>query len=593
MKRHFSSMIIASTVLVGSVSIPVTTNEVSAAAVQQKQIVLKEKTLVNGQEKMIEFIVLNKKKLYSATTLAHFFSAKATYDQKTKSYIFTKENGKQRISIILKADSNIAVTNNKKVTLSVPTKLVGKSVYVDPKPFIQALGGDLFIGKNLFISTNGLIKFETAKLNINGELSKVDKMKWNGKELYSVRDLAKAFSLSIKLDQNNQVILSKKNQNVTFKLDQNTIIKNGKSIKGNTLPINVNGTIYADLKDLVTAFDGDLLTLSSGIFVSTQGLLGGDTYNPQWINSSTLMVTNETETDSSTYLISTKAKNILKKLGIAEITVSPNGERAVFSDESGFVSLIDLSTYKVNVLNEEDDAAKFEFVWSPDGTKIFFIHGDKSDKISSINIHDGSISKVYQDSFAYKSDLRLSPDGKKLLYSVGKEGTTKYSDDKNTDVDGIDLTDTEAQLYVLPLEDSEIKPIQITNSKDNKVFPSFLKNGNIIFTSYDIEGNKLPILYQVDSKNQSTSLVSNKDIISSVVTAQGKIMILTAESNGMFMISEVDVASKKLIEIAQTKLVLTSFSVSNDGKSIAVTTPGENGEKIMVLSNGSFEPLTK
>lgn len=593
MKRQFSSMIIASAVLASSAFVPVSTSAVSAAVVQQKQTVQKEKVFVNGQDKVIEHIVFNKKKLYSATSLAHLVSAKATYDQKTQSYTFSKENGKQRLTITLKADSNAAVANSKKVTLSSPTKLVGKNLYVDAKPFVQALGGDLSIGKNLLISTNGLIKFETAKLNIDGELTKVEKIKWSEKDLYSIRDLAKAFSYSIKIDQNNQVILSKKGQTATFKLGQNTIIKNGKSTRVNTLPISVNGTAYADIKDLVSAFDGDLLTLTGGPFVSTAGLISGDTYSPQWINNSTLLVTNETETDSNTYLISSKSKKVLKNLGNSELTVSPDGERAVYSDESGFVYLIDLTTYKVTILNREDDAAKFEFTWSPDGTKIFFIHGDKSDKISSININDGSISKVYQDSFAYKSDLRLSPDGKKILYSVGKEGTTKYSDEKNTDVDGIDLTDTEAQLYLLPFEGSEIKPIQITNSKDNKVFPSFLRNGNIVFTSYDIEGNKLPILYVVDSNNLSSSLVSNKDIISSAVTAQGKIMILTAENNGMFKISEVDVASKKVTEIAQTKLELTSFSVSNDGKSIAVTTPGENGEKIMVLRNGSFEPLTK
>ena len=90
-----------------------------------------------------------------------------------------------------------------------------------------------------------------------------------------------------------------------------------------------------------------------------------------------------------------------------------------------------------------------------------------------------------------------------------------------------------------------------------------------------------------------STLIPNKDIKNLIVTSKGEVMILVRESNGNSVIYEWNTATKKLKNIAQTKLELTSFSVSNDGKSIVATTPGTNGETLVLFKNGVMELLTK
>ena len=87
----------------------------------------------------------------------------------------------------------------------------------------------------------------------------------------------------------------------------------------------------------------------------------------------------------------------------------------------------------------------------------------------------------------------------------------------------------------------------------------------------------------IDENNTITTLISNKDIVSSLVTPTGEVMILVAESNGYSVIYKVNPATKKITKIAYTKLKLNSFSISNDGKSIAATTSGVNGDTVVVL----------
>ncbi len=281
-------------------------------------------------------------------------------------------------------------------------------------------------------------------------------------------------------------------------------------------------------------------------------------------------------------------------MNATELVVSPDGKQAIYSDENGFVYLVDLVANKVSTLNEKDDNAKLDFVWSKDGQVVYYIQGGSSDAVASINLQTGEIKSIFKDSLKYKSDLRLSADGKKLLYTAAKEGKTTFTEG-NADVEKIDLTGTEDQFYVINLEDEKPAGVALTTSTDNKVSPAFLQNGNVVYISADAESDKLPelkVIAGTDKDAKVTTLVENKDIISYQVTAEGKILLL-AQENGKYEISEVNQDTKKLTKIASTELELTSFTVSQDGKSIAATTPGENGDVVVVYVNGVFEALTK
>ncbi|MRX72157.1 hypothetical protein GJU40_08335 [Bacillus lacus] len=593
MKHQLSSLVVASAVLAGSAFTPVLINEASAASIQNSVKTAVEKVVVNGQVKNVTTVVIGKTKLYSTKDLARAASASVTYNQNTKVYSVAKGAGKQKKVIDYKADHNTAVANGKNIKLGTPSKVVGKTLFVEAKPFVQALGGDILTDGGLLISLNGGIKVSSASLNVEGASKSVGVLTINGKKLYSVQDVAKLFSATVKVDKHQEVTLSKKGTTVKFKVSTNSISVNGESDNTKAFPVSVKGTVYADLADLVTALGGDIITSGKSSLISLTGLVSGETFGPQWVNPSSILVTNETEEGARTLLIDVNTKKVLFEVNGTELAVSPSGKQALYSDENGFVYLVDLLSKKTIVLNGEDDSVKVEFVWSHDGKKAYFIQGEKSDKIYSVTLADGSLKKIYEDSKAYKSDLRLSKDGSKILYSVGAEGKTKYTDDDKTDVDTIDLTDTEAQFYTVSLLEAAPKAAAITVTKDIKIFPEFLANGNVVYVSADAESDELPKLHLIGADNKMTELVVNKDIVASTVTAQNKVMILVWESNNTSVIYEVNPVSKRLVKVAATPLELTSFSVSANGLSIAATTEGLDGEKVVFFKNGVFESVTK
>lgn len=593
MKRKISSLVMATALLSGSVFIPVAVTNVSAATTQLQQSAQKETIIVNGQEKVISFTQVNKKKLYSIDQLSQIMVATVKYNSKTKAYEVSKKSGKQVKKIDYKANVADVVINGKKTKLSTPTKMVGKTLFVEADSFVKTFGGDLLIDKSLLITVAGTFNLAEKSLTVDGSEKKVKGLSMNGKQLYSVQDIAKLFSATTTVNKNNEVLVTNKDKTIKLKLSNKAMTVNNKVINLKENPILVKNVVYADLSDLVHAFNGDILPTQTSYFVSTTGLVSGDTFKPQWVDNGSILVTNETETESRSMVVDTSSKKGLFTVNATELAVSPNGKQAIYSDENGYVYLVDLVTKKINGINLSDDSVKLEFVWSPDGQKVYFLQGDKSEKVSYINVVDGSIKKIFEDKLSYKTDLRLSMDGKKVLYIVGKEGITKNTEGENPEVDSIDLTDTEQQIYVVNLEDAEPKAIPVTITKENKVFHSFLADGSIVYVSADPESDKLPDVKMISVDQSVSTLISNKDINNLVVTSKGEVMILVRESNGNSVIYEWSNATKKLKNIAQTKLELTSFSVSNDGKSIVATTPGTNGETLVLFKNGVMELLTK
>ncbi len=593
MKRKITSLALATAVFLGSAFTPIAINNVSAATTQQQQISQKDIVIVNGQEKVITITLLNKKKLYSVDQLSQIMAATVKYNSKTKSYEVSKKSGNQVKKIVYKVNSASGVVNGKKVKLSTPTKMIGKTLFVEIDSLVKTLGGDLLVDKNLLITVNGTINLSEKLLIVDGNDKKVKTLSINGKQLYSVQDIAKLYSASTTVNKNNEVLVTKKGKTIKLKLSNKNMVVNNKSVMLKENPIIVKNVVFADLSDLVKAFDGDILPLTNGYFISTTGLVDGDTFNPQWVGNDSVLVMNETETESRSLLLNTSSKKAQFTVNATELKVSPNGKQAIYSDENGYVYLVDLVAKKVNGINLNDDSVKLEFIWSKDSQKVYFLQGDKSEIVSSINVIDGSITKIFEDKLIYKTDLRLSIDGNKLLYVVGKEGTTSLTKGEIPEVDSIDLTDTEQQIYVINLKDAESKAVSVTTTKDNKVFPGFLENGDIVYISADTETDKLPDVKVINTENVVSTLIPNIDIKNLLITSEGKLMILTRESNGYSVIYKWDTVTKKLNKIAQTKLELTSFSVSNDGKTIVATTSGKDGEILVLLKNGKIETLTK
>ena len=442
------------------------------------------------------------------------------------------------------------------------------------------------------------VKKETVV--VNGGEKTVLSTEVNKMKLYSIKELANLMSANVVYNKKTKKYEATKKignqvKKVEYAVNSTNAIINGKKLVISVAPRIIDNKLYVDAESLVTALGGDIVVTKNGYFISTDGLVSGNTFNPQWVNNSTILVTNETEVDSRSLLINTASKKADFTINATELVVSPNGKQAIYSDENGFVFLVDLLVKKVKSLNVTDDSVKLDFVWSKDGQVVYFIKGEKSDEVASINLSTGVIKEIFKDKLIYKTDLRLSVDGNKLLYTVGQEGKTTTTEGDNPEVVSIDLTGTEDQFYVINLEDEKPAGVVLTTSTDNKVSPAFLPNGNVVYISADADSDKLPELKVISGNGKDvkvSTLVKNKDIVSFKVTAEGKIMLL-AKVNGYSDIYEVNPVTKALTKVASTKLVLTSFDISNGGKSIVATTLGKNGDVVVVYKNGVFEALTK
>lgn len=440
-------------------------------------------------------------------------------------------------------------------------------------------------------------KVEKETINVDGKAKSISFTKWNKHKLYSIEQLSKLMAATYKYNSKTKTYVvskrvDKKVQKLEYKVNSGTAVINGKKTKVGLAPRLVGKALFVDANSFVSTLGGDILPLQKGSFLSTEGLVNGDTFNPQWVNNSTILATNENGEDSRTLLVNIHSKKEVSSINASELVVSPNGKQAIYSDENGFAYLVDVMSKKSIKLNSEDDSVKSEFVWSKDGQQVYFLQGDKSEKIGAINVGDGSVKTIFEDKLNYKSDLHLSANGKKLLYIAGKEGSTTFTEGDNPEVVNIDTTGTEPQIYVVNLNEATPAAVAVTATTDNKLFPGFLSNGDIVYLSAEVDNDNLPELKVIKEDKTVKTVVSNKDILSSVVTADGDVFILVAEK-GSSVIYKVDTATKKLSKVAQTKLKLHSFSVSNDGKSIAATTSGVNGDAVLVLKNGVFEVITK
>jgi Tol biopolymer transport system component len=359
---------------------------------------------------------------------------------------------------------------------------------------------------------------------------------------------------------------------------------NGKKLKMPFTPVMFKSTPYADLTSIVTALGGDI----DENFISTAGFLKGTNTNPQWINSYLMLVTNED--DSTSKLIDIRSRKVVSTISQSDTVVSPDGKYAAYVDDSGLLYVIDLASGKTKQISDDDDV-KVELTWSKDSKRLYFIHGSNNDAISVVSLDSGVVTKLVDDKVKYKTDLHLSPDETKILYTAAKEAKTNYTDSQNTDVDSIDTTGTDPQLFMVDLTSDNKQPVQLTTSADNKVDGNFVSNNQVIYLSATDDETSLPSLKMIADGKEKT-LLANKNIID-VAVSDGKIYVALEETNGIYTINTLNPETKKLTKLASTKEMIASLSVSPYNQQIAVAISTNNGEKVAILENGHLVDITK
>lgn len=444
------------------------------------------------------------------------------------------------------------------------------------------------------VSQDTKMKASTQYVFVDGTTQKIASLQVNGNTLYSVKDIARYTQATFTYDAKSKTYtLAGNSQKVTF-TRQSTHITSNNTKTELAAPVTIfNNQTYIDLEPLVSALGGDIVTneVTGAKFIVSKGLVSGSFSNAKWLNGSQILFTSE---DENAYVFNVKTKKVIKQFPILEMVSSPDGKQAVYTDDTGFVYLLDFETGKTTQISS-DESFKAEFKWSADGEKVFFLQGDKNETISSMSVKDGSIMKILDDKVEYKSDLVISADGSKVFYTAAKQAVTKYTDDANSDVETIVTDGTEPQIYSVETNVQGSKPVAISSSKENKFFTTLLPNGDVLYLGVDVEDEeKLPELKLVQSNNQTTTtLVAEMQIESINMTKKGNVYLLVTEEDESSSIYKLDVSTKKLEKKLNTPQAVTGFDISLDEKQIVVMVSTEDGEKLTILKNGSLEALTK
>ncbi|MGD8188383.1 stalk domain-containing protein [Brevibacillus ginsengisoli] len=444
-------------------------------------------------------------------------------------------------------------------------------------------------------------------INVNGKDTSFSTISLNGTTLVSVRELALAVDAKLTWnDKSKMVEFSKDGMVASFNGASSKLLVNGQPMNMAIAPRTINGAMFVDAASIVKSLGGEVSKDASGkkLQLSLVKLLDGSNESARWVNGISLLVAHATDETKQDYIINTSNKKyepaVEGEVLFADMVVSPDGKSAVALNEAGEVFIADLASKTVKKVSE-DKSIKSELQWSNDGSKLYFLQGDKTAVIAEISIADGKITPLVDDKVNYKSDLQVTADGKKFVYVVSKDGkltADSVKEDDQASVDNakvtLDLAGTEPQIFVFDPTVKDAKAVQVTKGTDNKVFTKLLQDSRIVYVSADTEKeNQPPVLKSVSLDGKETKdLITDLSVLQSTVI-DGHVYVLAADASGKKAVYTVDAATgskqKKWDVPENTQLV----SLSADGKQLAVSLSTENGESLAVLTDQGFRAVTK
>jgi Tol biopolymer transport system component len=320
-----------------------------------------------------------------------------------------------------------------------------------------------------------------------------------------------------------------------------------------------------------------------------QSPLQGTINEPQWINSENLIVKKVTDQGFEYYKLGLNGSSelLLKAAANAtELVMSPDGKQFVYVNDNGDLFLVDSAT-KVESKISTDTEPKMELQFSDNGSKLYYLLGDKIDRVAAVNLADRKQSIVVDDKVSYKSDLQISKDETKALYAVSKSGKV----DEVAEAYTVDSKGTEPQYNLADLKTAAAKPVQLTSTPDNKIYGSFLLDNRMVFVSASSDDTGMP-LKQISADGKDIKfLVNHLDVSESVVLKDGSLLIIGENSAFKKSVFTVDASgtTKQLAVLPEGTLAISATDVNH----IAATVETELGEKVSILTNGKFTDLSK
>ena len=218
--------------------------------------------------------------------------------------------------------------------------------------------------------------------------------------------------------------------------------------------------------------------------------------------------------------------------------------------------------------------------WSPDASKLAYVSFEKKRSMIYLQrLSDGKRENIASFK-GINSAPAFSPDGTKLAFVSSKEGNT--------------------EIYILDLRTRAIK--RLTNHHGIDTEPSWLPNGRgLVFTS---GRSGQPQVYQmnVDGSGVQRLTYSGNYNARPSVSPDGKLMVMISRGNGKFHVAVMDLRSKELTKLTDTKLdespsfapngrmVLYATELNNKGVLAAVSADGRVRQSLKFLQGDVREP---
>ncbi|SEM61390.1 stalk domain-containing protein [Paenibacillus sp. OV219] len=429
----------------------------------------------------------------------------------------------------------------------------------------------------------------TLNVMVNDSAVQVRSIQAQDAAFASLRDLGTAVGAIFVVNVKAGVTAYFQGHAIELHAGSNEALVDGEAVTLAQAVQNVSGSYYISSEDFLSTFglDGnvdDAGTLSIDVVQKVHA----DAAN--WIDASHLLVSEMTETGRNDYIVDAQTaayQLVLSSESASNLTVSPNGALAVYTNEDGIVNVIDLkSSSFASKTVSTDNSIKPELVWAADSSAIYFLQGDKGSVIAKMNLADGAITKVLEDKVDYKSNLAVSKDGTKFFYTITKPGTVTADATKPVDADdvAIDSTGTEPQVFSFDATVKDGKPVQVTSQTDDKVFVGATTDGSkaVYISSVD---NKPSALVAVAADKTLTTLIGDQDVLAATIA--GDTVYALVDSGDASTLIKVDA----LTDVKETVRKVDSDAsevIAAPGTPIAIVIDGN----VNVVNGDTFKKVT-
>lgn len=472
----------------------------------------------------------------------------------------------------------------------------------------------------LSTKTSAIQKVKASKIvkntiNLDGKAFTLRQTVIDGKKVFCASDLSYAFGVKYQWSAKTKTA---------------TLTKDGKLITLKEDSQFVNGIFFYEIDKFMSKLGNDqsIETIDDEIYISTVKLLDASNVDPQFIDASNVLVAHETDAGIAYYEVNVNTKKsvnvILESANATEATVSPDGKKVAYINDSGEVYVVDLATKTCIKVNPDTDTlVKAELQWSQNGDKLYFITDiDNTNDVAQINIETKTLTTLLHDFDdkgdqikKYKTDLHISEDGTQMYFCISLSGSVKQDSTVGEDTNPDDVIntgavantkDTESQLYYYKVGTVNAKglpsTVKLTATNDNKIYVNRLSDGSTDFqkgnfeyvsTDLDKEGSN-PILRVISADGKITKdLVNDVSVLQSIVTADGQLIILAIDNNGSKAIYQVDETTGLKQTICAVNDNVEKLFISKDGKQLGAMISTDLGSKVAVLLNSQLIDITK